>query len=371
MGKVRTLLLTGAGVVAGYASGRVLVRGRDRGVGPGLDGGDGELLGSPRGRPRMITGPRASRIYAERFDAGEGSRGTLVLTHGWCVTEAIWHYQKLAFDGGPFGLTTWDLPGHGHSTPVARDHLTIDVAVDALARVVDSVEDERLILVGHSLGGILTMGYLLRHSETARRRVRGAVLAATPLVHFAHGAAGRWPGASLKARVLGRAAQLAIENGQVDRFLAREAGSGDPSAATFRVIEAGFGASPSPRQVRFVRDMVATVPPSARADTFRAMTGFDLRPRLPEVEVPVLIVIGGRDRLVNADESRDLARLLPRSSVEEIPEAGHALCLERHEAFNELLLRFARARLRARKSSSAPIRSRRSGSVSRSERGAR
>ena len=150
MGRARKLLI-GAGALAGYASGKVLARRRDRGVGFVLPD-RADLLGSARGRPQIIRGPRSSRIYTERFDAGTGSgrpAGTIVFTHGWCVTEAIWDHQKRDLAGGPHHLLTWDLPGHGHSTPVARDHLSIDLAVDSLARVVLPLDDATVVLPGH------------------------------------------------------------------------------------------------------------------------------------------------------------------------------------------------------------------------------
>jgi pimeloyl-ACP methyl ester carboxylesterase len=254
-------------------------------------------------------------------------------------------------------VLTWDLPGHGHSTPIARGHLTIDIAVDALARVIDSVPpDEPLLLVGHSLGGILTIGYLLRHSETARRRVRGAVLAATPLVNFAHSAAGRWPGASVQARILGQVMQLAVENSVVDRYFAREAGS-PGGGASYRLIRTGFGDRPDPAHVRFVRDLAASVPPQVRADTFRAMTGFDLRPRLGEIQAPMLLTVGGRDHLVSADEVLELGPLIPDVRIEEFRRSGHALFLEEHERFTGLVREFAADHLVARR---RPARQRRS-----------
>ena len=216
-------------------------------------------------------------------------------------------------------MVTWDFPGHGHSTAVAREHLTIDIAVDALP--------------ARALGD--------GPPADPRRRARG-----TPLVHYARSAAGRCPGASLQARVLGQVMQLAVENGAVDRVFAREAGNADPSGASFRLIRSGFGADPDPAQVLFVRDMAASVPPSVRADTFRAMTGFDLRPRLAELRTPTLHAIGDRDRPVSAREIRELGRLIPGATVEEIEGAGHALFLERHERFSDLVARFAARRLR-------------------------
>lgn len=140
--------------------------------------------------------------------------------------------------------------------------------------------------------------------------------------------------------------ELAVENGVVDRWFGGEVGSRDPRAASYRLIRLGFGPEPSPAHVRFVRDMAASVPPAVRADTFRLMGGFDFRPRLGELAVPALVVIGGRDRLVNPADWRAFAPRIPRVEVEEFPDAGHALFLERHERFNEVVGRFAGRRLR-------------------------
>jgi len=356
VGRTRRLIAGSALGLAGYATSRLIRRRRS----PAEDAADEDLLGSSRGRARLIRGPRASQLYAEWFLAPStaeppGRRGALVFTHGWCVSEAIWHLQKERFRDGPHTMVTWDLPGHGHSPPVARGHLTLDIGIDALARVVDEVEEPDVVLVGHSLGGILSVGYLQRHPETARRRVRGIVVASTPLVHHAGWTDGRWPGSAVQAKLVALGAQLAVENSLVDRWFAREAGSADPRAASYRLIRSGFGPDASPRHVRFVRDLAAAVPPAVRADTFRAMRGFDLRPLLPEIRVPALVLYGAHDRLVPPEESRQLASLLPRAQAVELAGAGHALFLERSEEFNRLVGRFAAKRLPARRPSGARV----------------
>jgi pimeloyl-ACP methyl ester carboxylesterase len=119
----------------------------------------------------------------------------VVLTHGYCLTEAVWHYQKGVLAGGSFGMATWDLPGHGHSPGLAPGGLTLDLCADSLARVVDEHANGGVVLVGHSLGGVVSVAYLHRHAEAARRLVRGVALISTPLMHFVRSAVGAWPGA--------------------------------------------------------------------------------------------------------------------------------------------------------------------------------
>jgi len=80
-------MLASAGAVVGLSlAGRMARRLPSRRFDP-----DDELLGSVRGVPGTVRGPKAARIATETI---EGRGGTLVFTHGWCLTEAVWHHQK-------------------------------------------------------------------------------------------------------------------------------------------------------------------------------------------------------------------------------------------------------------------------------------
>jgi pimeloyl-ACP methyl ester carboxylesterase len=149
--------------------------------------------------------------------------------------------------------------------------------------------------------------------------------------------------------------QLMVENSLVDRWFAAEVGNPSVRGMSYRVMRMGFGSRPRADHVRFVRDMAASVPAGVRADTFRAMTGFDLRPILPEVRLPTLVILGAKDWLVSGAESRSLAALLPRGQAAEIPEAGHAPFLERHEEFNEIVARFTARRFGSSSRSPRPM----------------
>ena len=346
-----------AAVLAG--AGRVVTRRDDRREEDPAD----TPLGSVRGSSLRIGGPRGSRLYVETFPAastagssangrsnGSATRrsapGTLLFTHGFCCTEAIWHHQKSELAGGAFDLVTWDLPGHGGSTRSSRGVLTLDLAVESLARVVDEVVEGDLVLVGHSLGGVLTLSYLAsRLVEPVGKRVKGAVVVSTPLMYFAHAAAGTWPGATLEARALGAVFRAVVESPRIDAVLGHEVGRPETSRLSYRVVRHGFGRAPSAAKVRFLRDMIASVPPAVRRDTFRAMAGYDLRPLLDRVRVPIMVVMGSRDRMVNPRESRALAEGLPRGQLLVVDGAGHVPFLERHAEFNDAVRRFSAKRL--------------------------
>jgi pimeloyl-[acyl-carrier protein] methyl ester esterase len=69
----------------------------------------------------------------------------------------------------------------------------------------------------------------------------------------------------------------------------------------------------------------------------------DLRPELPSLRVPVLIVQGGQDRIVPTDAARYLARSLPDARLELIAPAGHAPFITHPDAVVRTLRVFLRA----------------------------
>ena len=336
-------------LAAASAAGRLVTRRDERREDPAAD----EPLGAIRGEASTVEGPGGRRLYTERFPgspqpAASAASGTLLFTHGWCMTEAAWHYQKRDLAGDRFAVVTWDLPGHGHSEAVPRDHLSLDHGAEALAAVIDAHDDGDLVLVGHSFGGAVTLRYLASHAGTAKRRVRGIVLVSTPLMHVARAVAGRWPWAGIEARVLAGAMERVVRSGLTDRVFWRDVGMRGVGSLSYRVVRVGFGDRPLPSHVRFMRDVIASVPAEVRADTFRTMNGYDARPDLDRIAAPTLVVAGARDRLMSPADSVAMASRLRRGRHLLLPEAGHAVFIEAHEALNVAVSRFAARRLASR-----------------------
>jgi pimeloyl-ACP methyl ester carboxylesterase len=89
------------------------------------------------------------------------------------------------------------------------------------------------------------------------------------------------------------------------------------------------------------------IDPSVRspgfADSARAIGGYDTRGRLPEIEVPTLIVWGLKDRIVPVEAAIGYHRLIPSSRLELFERTGHVPQMERPARFNALLDEFLAA----------------------------
>jgi pimeloyl-ACP methyl ester carboxylesterase len=63
----------------------------------------------------------------------------------------------------------------------------------------------------------------------------------------------------------------------------------------------------------------------------------DLRKALPEIRVPTAVVVGEEDRITAVEQSREIHRLTPGSTLHVIPDCGHLPPIEKPEALAALL----------------------------------
>lgn len=72
----------------------------------------------------------------------------------------------------------------------------------------------------------------------------------------------------------------------------------------------------------------------------KVIEGFDFREPLKKLDIPALIVAGGKDRYTTPEFSRMMANSLKGARLVEFPDAGHLLTFSHHEEFNQLLIDF-------------------------------
>ncbi len=97
---------------------------------------------------------------------GEGETA-LVFVHCWCCDQGYWREQVETFSQ-EYKVVTIDLAGHGKSGTGRNDYTLKAFGMD-VATVVKHLELERVILIGHSMGGgvILAAAHQLKEQTLA------------------------------------------------------------------------------------------------------------------------------------------------------------------------------------------------------------
>jgi pimeloyl-ACP methyl ester carboxylesterase len=74
--------------------------------------------------------------------------------------------------------------------------------------------------------------------------------------------------------------------------------------------------------------------------TLRSYARYDLSDQLESINVPTLIITGENDSVVPPDVQVELAKAIPNSRHEIIPNAGHAISVERPNTYNKIIIDF-------------------------------
>lgn len=292
------------------------------GTGPAHPPGAILPLRRPLGQRRDVIADDGTQLHCRVLGRRRGP--TFVLTHGLCCDHRVWHDYAPTL-GRVGRVVVWDLRGHG-GTPAAGELSPARFARD-LAQVVERCARGPVVLVGHSLGGLTTLRYLL---DGPAAEITAAVLIATPAAHVTRSiVTPRGPG-RLEAALAHRLIERIVADPGLDRRFV--SGSERARARGARLVRrTGFGPDADPRHVALIHDMIATTPTEVRRACLIGMRRTDLTDQLGAITVPTLVVIGARDRLVNPAHAREVARRLPRAHVVTYRRAGHAVVVERAE----------------------------------------
>jgi pimeloyl-ACP methyl ester carboxylesterase len=345
-----------AGAAAGVAVERLTVgRGMRRKARLALDstGPYGTLRGTPgtayagdgtelyyevdEAEPEGGPASRRRRLFGRRTPAPV----TVVFSHGYCLNQDSWHFQRAALRG-VVRTVHWDQRSHGRSgRGVGQRDEQVPLTIEQLGRdlkaVIDAAAPEGpLVLVGHSMGGMTVMALAEQYPELIRERVAGVALVGTSSgrlgeVNFGLPVAGVnavrriLPGV-LKA--LGQRAEL-VERGRratADLF----AGIIKRYSFASRDVD--------PAVARFAERMIENTPIDVVAEFYPAFTEHDKTEALAHfTEVPVLVLAGVDDLVTPSEHSEEIARLLPDAELVLVPDAGHLVMLEHPEAVTDRL----------------------------------
>jgi pimeloyl-ACP methyl ester carboxylesterase len=237
-----------------------------------------------------------------------------------------------------FRLVIWDLPGLGRSQGPANRDFSLEKMAKDLSAVVDAAGKGPVILVGHSIGGMISQTYCRLHAQQLASRVAGIVLLHTTYTNPLHTALGRTLWKAIEKPILVPLNHLTVWLAplawlsNIQSFL-----SGNLHIVT-RI--ASFSGQQTWGQLNYGAWLAAKSWPGVVARGNLAMLAFDEQQTLPHVELPVLVVAAHHDRMTCPDASDRLAALLP-GSIESGIRGGHLGFWERPAEVCELISEFA------------------------------
>jgi 3-oxoadipate enol-lactonase len=240
---------------------------------------------------RVVDLPGRGEVFVREQEGPPGGP-TILLLHGWTASADLnwWAvYGALREVGRVIAI---DHRGHGRGLR-SEETFTLEAAADDAAALLEALAVERAVVVGYSMGGPISMLLWRRHPEL----VDALVFEATAL---------EWR-ASRRERWMWKAMgtvewffRSSRSTSMVDRAL-REVVLVQPPLAKYRAwfkAELGRG---DPREI---------------ADAGRALGDYDARPFAGEVDVPTVVVLTTRDRLVRPSKQRALAAATRATTIE-------------------------------------------------------
>lgn len=245
-----------------------------------------------------IQGNPINYIQGDRFDK---SRPTLLFLHGAGQRIATWRFQEDLFRNHPkFNYVALDLPGRGGSG--GKGLKSVEEYKDFLLEFVDTLDLENIILIGHSMGGGISMLLAIEHPEL----VEALILVAT----------------SAKLSVAPETLDKARDN--YEEFYAIS-----PNRAFAEE-------SPDALKQEYQKGLIDTGSAVCYGDLM-ACNVFDIMKEVEKIHLPTLIISADKDIMTPPKYGEYLHQKIYGSEFHEIKGSGHFIMQEKAHEFNSIL----------------------------------
>ena len=232
----------------------------------------------------------------------------LLFLHGVGGGHHAWEQQLPYFAGLGYPSHAWDQPGYGHSPTV--EPYDLEQICAALQRLIVSLGGESVVLVGHSMGGLIAQEAYVRNP----RLIKALVLC------FTSPAFGGGDGEFVR------------------QFIAARIGPLDQGKS---MAEIAVGLLPAMgSNSKLAEQIMAGVPPETYRKAIRLLTTFDRRKELSAIAVPALLISGENDQLAPPAMMEKMARKIPGAEYVLLQGCGHLGPMDQPEAFNAALSSF-------------------------------
>lgn len=238
---------------------------------------------------------RIHYISIESINKSMGEGENVFFLHGLGGNIYNWAYQTKYFSETN-NVVSLELPGHGRSA--GKGGSTIEYYTELIRQFFDVMELDNLVIVGHSMGGVVSLDFSFKFPE----RVKALVLVATSAKF------------DIPTQKL-----MELKNDMESIFGSLEKAKDKMKDIDERLV---------------TNDMMVLL------GDVMAIKKYDGVSHLSELKMPSLVVAGADDILAPVSYSEQLHANIKNSEFRVIENAGHMVMVEAHQEFNAVLEEF-------------------------------
>ncbi len=258
-------------------------------------------------RGTFITDDGVKIVYED-----EGKGKAILMVHGWGATRKFWRDIREALLR-KYRVITFDLRGHGESDkPVDADYSIYRIAKDVV-ELLEHLNIEEFVYIGHSLGGVIGL-YL---GSNCKKKLKGMVIITAPY--------------ELKSTYGGfffKVLKFALQRNR--------------KIAALMLTPRLFANRGDRKLMDFIRRESATVPVHVLINVGDHNKNINLWGQLGNIKRPVLLISGGKDKIVKVKIMEKIASKIKNSKHYTIENAGHNAILEEPQKIAQLITTFLR-----------------------------